>query len=128
MTIKIETEWGVVYPYAPEVVHPMVDRASAEAHARSTGSILMCRDWSVVRQQPGCTDHNPVQHRDGKPAWCKRCGLTASFTVPEFRFVKSSNAPQPSEQHPVGDVDPSMVYRPTETPRTRRVDNGPRGQ
>jgi|SRR5690625_768744 len=29
-----------------------------------------------------CPDHKPVQHRDGKPPWCNRCGLTAAGTTP----------------------------------------------
>jgi hypothetical protein len=32
-------------------------------------------------------DHNPVQHRDGKPPWCKVCGLTADHEVPTSRFA-----------------------------------------
>jgi hypothetical protein len=32
--------------------------------------------------------HAPVQHRDGKPPWCRVCGLTANGTVPESRFGK----------------------------------------
>lgn len=27
-------------------------------------------------------DHKPVQHRDGKPPWCKTCGLDADFRDP----------------------------------------------
>lgn len=46
MTIKRETEWGVIYPYAPEYVHPFVDRASAAAHSASTGSMLVHRAWA----------------------------------------------------------------------------------
>lgn len=33
-------------------------------------------------------EHNPVQHRDGKPPWCRACGLTADWKVPESRFEK----------------------------------------
>lgn len=29
-----------------------------------------------------CSGHKPVQHRDGKPPWCKKCGLTAHGKVP----------------------------------------------
>lgn len=32
--------------------------------------------------KPTCAEHRPVQHRDAKPPWCKKCGLTAEFTVP----------------------------------------------
>lgn len=34
----------------------------------------------------GCAEHAPVQHRDGKPPWCPRCGLTSSFEQPLSRF------------------------------------------
>jgi hypothetical protein len=30
-------------------------------------------------------DHKPVQHRDAKPAWCPRCGLTADYQQPSSR-------------------------------------------
>lgn len=36
----------------------------------------------------GCNNHNPVQHRDGKPPWCDRCGLTAGFNKPRSLFDK----------------------------------------
>lgn len=29
-----------------------------------------------------CSDHRPVQHRDGKEPWCKNCGLTGDLRVP----------------------------------------------
>ena len=33
-----------------------------------------------------CSDHNPVQHRDGKPPWCRKCGLTKDFKKPTGIF------------------------------------------
>lgn len=30
--------------------------------------------------------HNPVPHRDGKPPWCKHCGLTKDYVEPTSRF------------------------------------------
>ena len=38
-----------------------------------------------------CPDHRPVQHRDGKPPWCKACGLTACGTEP-IGFFDRRNA------------------------------------
>lgn len=35
-------------------------------------------------------DHKPVQHRDGKPPWCRACGLTATYEVPKSRFQKGA--------------------------------------
>lgn len=40
----------------------------------------------------GCNNHNPVQHRDGKPPWCKACGLTKDYRRPESSL--------PSQQEP----------------------------
>lgn len=31
-------------------------------------------------------EHRPVQHRDGKPPWCRECGLTADFKMPVSRI------------------------------------------
>ena len=36
--------------------------------------------------EPSCSEHKPVQHRDGKPPWCNRCGLTVGFTTPVSRL------------------------------------------
>lgn len=33
-----------------------------------------------------CVNHKPIQHRDGKPPWCKECGLTADYRIPPSRF------------------------------------------
>lgn len=42
----------------------------------------------------GHPGHNPVQHRDGKPPWCRTCGLTANFEKPESEFKNSTNDPE----------------------------------
>lgn len=44
----------------------------------------------------GDHDHRPVQHRDGKPPWCKVCGLTTEGLEPVSRL---SGRP-PSEESP----------------------------
>jgi hypothetical protein len=33
-----------------------------------------------------CNDHKPRQHRDAKPPWCDRCGLTAGGELPVGRL------------------------------------------
>lgn len=38
-------------------------------------------------EKPYCGEHEPVQHRDGKPAWCNACGLTAGYQVPQSSFA-----------------------------------------
>lgn len=35
-----------------------------------------------------CSDHKPVQHRDGMKPWCHQCGLTAEFHQPLRSFPK----------------------------------------
>lgn len=42
-----------------------------------------------------CINHNPVQHRDGKPPWCKLCGLDADFKYPVSRLKKKD---EPSDE------------------------------
>ena len=37
-----------------------------------------------------CPDHRPVQHRDGKPPWCKTCGLTAYGVEPVGLFDRET--------------------------------------
>lgn len=34
----------------------------------------------------GCSNHKPVQHRDGKEPWCKKCGLTEDYRRPGTLF------------------------------------------
>lgn len=36
-----------------------------------------------------CEHHEPRQHRDGKPPWCRKCGLDAQFQVPESSIGKN---------------------------------------
>lgn len=33
-----------------------------------------------------CPNHDPVQHRDGKPRWCNGCGLTEDYQTPTGRL------------------------------------------
>jgi len=41
----------------------------------------------VGGEQPEtCVSHKPVQHRDGKPPWCRKCGRTVLFEVPTSRL------------------------------------------
>ena len=35
-----------------------------------------------------CSDHQPRQHRDTRPPWCKNCGLTKDFKKPKGIFDK----------------------------------------
>jgi len=44
-------------------------------------------------------DHKPVQHRDGKPPWCKECGLDKDFKDPSSMI--SGALPQPPNTMPI---------------------------
>lgn len=33
-------------------------------------------------------DHKPIQHRDGKPPWCKECRLTGGYDIPRSMIKK----------------------------------------
>lgn len=65
--------------------------------------------WGQTPYAEKCTQHAPVQHRDGKPPWCNECGLTADFTEPVSRFTRQSgggvtipggDAPAPTPEQP----------------------------
>lgn len=42
---------------------------------------------------PACSDHKPVQHRDGKEPWCDRCGLTSDGRTPARRGSTITRGP-----------------------------------
>lgn len=45
---------------------------------------------ALDREEPADHEHQPKQHRDGKPPWCHACGLTATGQVPTgFRSGRS---------------------------------------
>lgn len=46
---------------------------------------VVLRTWcEELNLNPPCPSHNPVQHRDGKPPWCKVCRLTATWDNPHI--------------------------------------------
>ena len=55
--------------------------------AKSIGNVSLAEDFSIDSSQL-CADHKPVQHRDAKPPWCRKCGLTAGYEFPVGRFGK----------------------------------------
>lgn len=59
------------------------DFTRVTAHIEETDAELM-RGLSVDDRLAAaeCSDHKPRQHRDGKPPWCRKCGLTAAGLVP----------------------------------------------
>lgn len=50
------------------------------ARVQQRGTVL------VVDGVTACTAHRPTQHRDGKPPWCRACGLDAAGTKPPSRI------------------------------------------
>lgn len=50
------------------------------AYVNQPDSILVAVDRflrALSGDLPLCADHRPIQHRDGKPPWCRTCGRTA---------------------------------------------------
>lgn len=46
---------------------------------------IVLRTWrEELDRNPPCPEHNPVQHRDGKPPWCPVCHLTATWDNPHI--------------------------------------------
>lgn len=43
-------------------------------------------------------EHEPVQHRDGKPAWCRHCGLTAEGSEPVSRIRMTTESQTGDDQ------------------------------
>lgn len=46
-----------------------------------------------------CPDHKPRQHRDGKPPWCRECGLTANFEMPIGILDRAAQKISDESQH-----------------------------
>lgn len=44
------------------------------------------KDEVDLEEMVVCSDHRPVQYRDGKPPWCPKCGLTKHGKVPVSRI------------------------------------------
>ena len=49
----------------------------------STGA--RCYGVNIMSDCPG---HRPVQHRDARPPWCNKCGLTAGGANPISRWER----------------------------------------
>ena len=84
--------------YAAQQIREAISRhPSPEAYAATQRAAVGHREQAGARETPWPTkswyeghvaagSHKPVQHRDGKPAWCPVCGLTADGNVPMSRF------------------------------------------
>lgn len=65
-----------------------VDMVNLATLLRSVADSLSPDQQHTAPEAVPAHDHKPVQHRDGKPPWCKICGLTASFHVPRSAFAR----------------------------------------
>ena len=76
-----------------------------DAKKLAVDAFIAGAEWAAARAETTttepCPDHNPVQHRDGNPPWCPRCGLTAAMTEPVSRF-KRDRAERNLDLHPTG--------------------------
>lgn len=74
----------------------------------------------------GCNEHEPVQHRDGKPPWCNACGLTEGYWVPLASFAsKKGFKPQvKSEPAPKRPVTVDEIRSALTRAQTGKEDDG----
>jgi hypothetical protein len=114
--------------YAAQQIREAISRhPSPEAYMATQRAAVGHREQAEARETPWPTkswyeahveagSHKPVQHRDGKPAWCPVCGLTADGNVPMSRFgaqpMQSEALTQ--EQYFTGDDD-TQPPKPQET-------------
>lgn len=56
------------------------------------GFAISSREEKLMTQEKMCPNHKPIQHRDGKPPWCRECGLTANGTVPKSRIPELNDS------------------------------------
>lgn len=64
---------------------------SENAHPIATAARLLA--WERSRRRApviDCEDHRPVQHRDARPPWCNKCGLTAGGLKPAGRLDREA--------------------------------------
>lgn len=71
------------------------DMGCATISVTNTSAIDILRAKSIgnVSVSSECSDHKPRQHRDGKPPWCRACGLTANFELPVGIFQREKEEP-----------------------------------
>ncbi len=57
----------------PEFGGPIPDR-ECPIHGEAVQTPPQPLATGVQSEEPACSDHRPVQHRDAKPKWCNACG------------------------------------------------------
>lgn len=62
----------------------LVDRLSRLSELGDHSMTYLLEEVGV--NETKCSDHNPRQHRDAKPPWCPKCGLTKDFKKPTSIF------------------------------------------
>lgn len=73
---------SIVDRYEVESV-PILLNGKPLVNAAVVDGKVVLRTWcDELNVNPPCPDHNPTQHRDGKPPWCKVCRLTANWENP----------------------------------------------
>lgn len=61
----------------------------APAAGTDEAPVLSTATYAMPPESDGHA-HLPIQHRDGKPPWCKECGLDAYFKTPVSRLGRKS--------------------------------------
>lgn len=68
------------------------EEARAEANARNEKATTPLKVWTHE-----CENHKPVQHRDGKPPWCRECGLDKNYQEPISIFNRQNHISKETE-------------------------------
>lgn len=79
---------GVKTEIGTAVVDLDMGCATVTVNHASASHILQDKaiDTFSVAPEKSCNDHKPIQHRDSKPPWCNKCGLTVDYEIPVGRL------------------------------------------
>lgn len=101
---QITVDKDYITERGPEGDRTRIHLSQPETRRRVAAALLE----GLEPENPYCGEHEPVQHRDGKPAWCNACGLTAGYQVPLSSFASKkgygTHVPEtrsPKENDPV---------------------------
>lgn len=77
-----------ILPLGDEDAHSITEPCACNPDMTRRGENWIATHQEATMPKIKCENHKPVQHRDGKPPWCKKCGLTEGGNKPEWQFGK----------------------------------------
>lgn len=67
-------------------------------------------------------EHIPIQHRDGKPPWCRECGLDKFYRVPERLIAQTYDNGEALVIYPPTHIKQNVRQRLAEAIRAGGID------